>query len=141
MGYPSYSKLDPFSYSNPTNPFTFFHFRPYNGKHGGFSACWTEGAADRLHIGYAFRSHKDAFNRKLGCQIARGRCIKGLNEHVDIRRGYVVRKPEGGESAIRTVLRGFVELWQSSETPTMDERLIHAVLAELGKSVVTGEER
>lgn len=127
---------------NP-DPFRYFHFKPYNGKHGGFSACWTEGIGDRLHIGYAFMSAKDTFNRKLGCQIARGRLIKGLNEHVDIRRGYVVRKPVDGESAIRTVLRGFVELWQSSSMPTMDEGLLTAVLCELGKPFMaeTGEER
>ena len=91
-----------------------------------------EGAADRLHIGYAFMSAKDTFNRKLGCRIARGRLIKGLNAHVDIRRGYVVRKPVDGESAIRTVLQGFLGLWHSSETPTMDEGLLTAVLDELG---------
>ena len=51
---------------NP-DPFRYFHFKPYNGKHGGFSACWTEGKGDRLHIGYAFMSGKDNFNRKLGC--------------------------------------------------------------------------
>ncbi len=122
---------------NPDH-FTYFHFLPYDGKHGGFSACWLE-CDGCLHIGYSFRSRKDAFNRKLGCTIARGRLNKGVNQVVDIRRGYVWRRPEYGESAICTVLRGFEALWYSSNTPTLHEGLIHAVLAELGKSVVTGE--
>jgi len=116
-----------------TNPFRFFHFRPGTGV-GGFTAAWVEGRGGRLHIGYAFRSRKDAFNRKLGCRIARGRLIRGLHEGCDIRRGYVMRY-KGDVPVVRVIFQGILELLATRcpvhVAPRMNAKLIAAVRQEL----------